>query len=317
MSDSDDDIGRLIRGDHRILAVYRGFLGVVYVCRQELPQDTHVYKAIKTFRRSKKLVARGLFARELAYWVALPPHPNVVQAKDADTVNEQLVLEFVPGPTLHSVARRGPVHPRHFLLWAQQIGAGLQFLHANQFVHRDLRPANILIDTHRKLTAKISDLGIGKPLDESATTHTVIGTFRYMAPEVHDAQTDYRSDIFSFGATLFFLLTAREAVPLTTTNLEKVHSPARWVPGLPEEVAGVILKCLARNPTDRYQSMTELIEAMSSFSEWPIEPSYYEHCESHEFDFFADRPDATCPFCRYQTDFKRRQEYVARILAQL
>lgn len=144
----NDDVGRLIRGDHRIVTVYRGFLGVVYLCRQDLPQGNHVYKAIKTFRRSKEIASRGLFARELAYWVALPPHPNLVQAKDADTVNEQLALEFVPGPNLHSVARRGPIHPRHFLRWANQIAAGLHFLHVdNHFVHRGLRPENILFDT--------------------------------------------------------------------------------------------------------------------------------------------------------------------------
>lgn len=135
-----------------------------------------------------------------------------------------------------------------------------------------------------------------------------------MAPEVHAGKTDFRSDIFSFGATLFFLATAREAVALTTENLQSVRSPSAWVAGIAENVAKVILKCLARDPNERYKST---IEAMKSFSEWPIEPAEYQRCPKHDFEFYADRGDAICPFCGYEADFERRTQYVAHLLEQL
>ncbi len=308
-------VGDVIRGDHRILAVHEGFLGVVYICKQELPNGKHIYKAIKTFRDEDSAVCRGLFARELTYWVNLPPHPNVVQAKDADTVNNLLILEFVFGPTLQEVAHRNPVHPTYFIRWARQIAAGLRFLHVeNQFVHRDLRPANILIDMKRELTAKISDLGIGKPFNPEVSQHTVIGTFSYMAPEVHRGDTDFRSDIFSFGATLHCLLTGRYAIAQTTKNLRTVISPSRLVPGVPENVARMVLKCLDREPTHRYPNMEEVIGALDSIAEWPVSSPLYDRCRAHDFHFYCGYSQAACPFCLYEKRMRDDEKALDRTL---
>ena len=308
-------VGDVIRGDHRILAVHEGFLGIVYICKQQLPDGRFIYKAIKTFKDADSAVCRGLFERELTYWVNLPPHPNVVQARDADTVNHLLVLEYVYGPPLQQVAHKNPVHPRHFLRWARDIAEGLRFLHENEFVHRDMRPANVLIDIKRRLTAKISDLGIGKPFDPEAGHHTVIGTYSYMAPEVHRGLTDYRSDIFSYGATLHCLLTGRYAIAQTTKNLRTVMSPSSVVPGVSEDVARVVLKCLDRDPAERYPTMEAVLEALEPITEWDVSSSPYRLCEKHGYHFFCGNPRPNCPFCAYERE-QERYELRLRELAK-
>ncbi len=307
-------VGEIIRGDHFILAVHEGYLGIVYICKQQLPNGKFIYKAVKTFKDADNEVCRGLFKRELTYWVNLPPHPNVVQAKDADTVNHLLVLEFVPGPTLQRVAHKNPIHPRHFLAWARQIADGLRFLHDNQFVHRDLRPANILIDTKKELTAKISDLGIGKPFNPAASHHTVIGTYAFMAPEVHHGRTDFRSDIFSFGATLHCMLTGRYAIVQTTKNLRRVTSPSEVVPAVPEEVARIILKCVEREPEKRYLNMEEVIAALEPITEWSIDSKFYRHCVEHDYLYYCGYTKTQCPFCLYEKHMRRDEEALAWIL---
>ena len=305
-------VGDVIRGDHVILSVHEGCLGVVYICKQQLPNGKSIYKAIKTFKDADNEVCRGLFERELTYWVNMPPHPNVVQARDADTVNNLLVLEYVHGPTLQDVAHKNPTHPRHFLHWARGIAAGLRFLHIeNEFVHRDMRPANVLIDTKRNLTAKISDLGIGKPYNPDVGHHTVIGTFSYMAPEVHRGLTDYRSDIFSYGATLHCLLTGRYAIAQTTKNLRAVMSPSSVVQGVPEDLARVVLKCLDREPGERYQNMDEVIAALAPIEEWTVSETRYRRCERHNYHYYCENPRPCCPFCLYEKQLERDEQFLA------
>ncbi len=308
----DSPIGEVIRGDHHVLAAYRGFLGVVYICRQDLPRGRHVFKAIKTFRKGK--ATQRLFDGELAYWVALPPHPNVVQARDADTVHQLLVLEFVPGPNLREVAQRGPIHPQHFLNWALEIAAGLGFLHEQEFLHRDLRPENVLIDPSCNLRAKISDLGIGKPFDPEAASHTVIGTYNFMAPEVHRGETDFRSDIFSYGATLYYLLTGRYAVKLSTKDLDRVVPPQAIITEIPLGVQEIVLQCLDCDPDSRPQTMAEVSAALDAIDSWDPVQFRYDTCAVHGYAYLKDARQARCPFCDYVEDFERRQQKLATYL---
>lgn len=317
MAEKRYGVGDVIRGDHVVLSVHEGFLGIVYLCRQSLPRGKAVYKAIKTFRHRDDALNRRLFEAELSYWTQLPAHPNVVQARDADTTNMFLVLEFIPGPNLRDVAYRSPVHPRHFLQWARQIAAGLRFLHVeNHFLHRDLRPANVLVDTAHGLTAKITDLGIGKPFNPTATSHTVIGTYTYMAPEVHEGRTDYRSDIFSFGALLYYLLTGRDAVKLTTKNLSHVASPHEVVPEAPASLAELIVHCLEPKPERRAHSIVEVAPRLDTMGEWPVNERLYRACWVHDFSYFVDGPGEGCPFCRYEKDLRQSEEWLEQVLRQ-
>jgi serine/threonine protein kinase len=307
-------VGDLIHGGHRVLAIHTTELAMVYICKQDLSGGKPVFKAIKTFRLSSD-VSHALFERELVNWVSIPRHPNIVQAKDADTIKKLLFLEFVPGPNLRNVAWKCPAHPRHFLQWSSQIAKALRFLHKDHhFIHRDIRPTNILIDTAHELTAKISDLGIGKPYDAAAAEHTIIGAFAYMAPEVYDGRTDYRSDIFSFGATLYFLLTGSYAAKLSTQSMDQVISPSELVPAIPESVSAWVLKCLEKDQDRRYQTMDEVIEASKNFREWPIDSMPFEQCPLHAYSYYSASSKFRCPFCVYIKNFQKREEELKRFL---
>jgi serine/threonine protein kinase len=308
------NVGDLIQGNHRVLAVHTTELAMVYICKQDLPGGKPAFKALKTFRLSRD-VSQALFERELVNWVSVPKHPNIVQAKDADTVNKLLFLEFVPGPSLRKVAWKCPTHPRHFLRWANQIGEALRFLHQDhQFLHRDIRPANVLIDTAHELTAKLSDLGIGKPFDPAASQHTIIGAFAYMAPEVYDGHTDYRSDIFSFGATAYFLLTGDYAAKLSTRSLGHVTSPSELVPAIPESVSAWVLKCLNRDEDRRYQTMDEVLAEAKSFREWPVDSMPFEQCPLHAYSYHSSSSKFRCPFCVYTKNFQKQEEDLMRAM---
>lgn len=301
-------VGDTIRGDNRVLAAHEGNFGVVYICRQDLPGGKPLYKAIKTFRDSGSPACKRLFERELTYWSGLPPHPNVVQARDADTVNQLLILEYVHGPTLHDLAFRSPVHPGRFIQWAREIASGLEFLHENEFVHRDLKPSNILVDVRRDLTAKITDLGIGKRLDPSDAEHTIIGSHRYMAPEVHGARTDYRSDIFTFGATLYFLLSGRNAIRATTRRTLDIRPLEEFGLGVPRKTTQLVAKCLEREPDRRFETVGELRSALDELEMWPTDRMPLERCEKHRYYFYHSPSSmAACPFCRFEARAKRRE----------
>ncbi|MCZ6793401.1 MAG: serine/threonine-protein kinase [Planctomycetota bacterium] len=299
------EVGQEITPGYRVFSMFHGFLGVVYIgCKEQHPDEPRKFIAVKTFRHGDQL-SRGLFDAELENWVRLPGHPNVVRALGADRKRNLLILEFVPGPSLQKIAHRRPVHPRHFLRWAGATAAGLRFLHEeNHFVHRDLRPANILVDTDDGLCAKISDMGIGKPLDPEARQHTVIGTFTYMAPEVFDGRTDYRSDIFSFGATIYYLLTGMDAIKLTTQHMTRVATPE--IPGVPRAVSSLVLRCLERQPEARFPSMNDVVEAIAAIDDWRPPSDWYRHCEEHDYDYRVESRDDVCPFCAHHREFEKR-----------
>ena len=132
-----------------------------------------------------------------------------------------------------------------------------------------------------------------------------------MAPEVHQGLTDYRSDIFSYGATIHCLLTGRYAIAQTTKNLRAVMSPSSVVRGVPENLARVVLKCLDREPAQRYQNMEEVIEALEPIEEWTVSESLYRRCEEHDYHYNCANPRPSCPFCLYE----KRQAHDELLLA--
>ncbi|HLF28522.1 MAG TPA: protein kinase [Anaerolineae bacterium] len=212
------------------------------------------------------------FERE-AKVVATLRHPNIVQVHDFDVDNGQyyMVMEYIDGVTLKTMLEQ--LHARGEWLTLSDatniilsVGSALRYAHERNMVHRDVKPANVMItrDGHVILT----DFGIAKIM--SATNLTVsgamVGTPSYMSPEQGMGEPgDERSDIYSIGVMLYQLAVGRLpydadtplAVVLKHIN-EPLPIPRALKPDLPEEVERIILKALAKNPDDRYPTVGEM-----------------------------------------------------------
>jgi serine/threonine-protein kinase len=190
-----------------------------------------------------------------------------------------IALEFVDGTDLHDyVSQNGPLRPDLGLSVVMQGCRALQHAHDNSIIHRDVKPSNFLVtfrDGH--IVVKLTDLGLAREVenDEFRLTRlgTTVGTIDYIAPEQarDSGLADGRSDLYSLGATWFFLLTGRAPFPkgglgervlrLLTEEAPDVRSVNKSVPA---ETAAVIRRLLAKDPADRYQTPTELLHELEA-----------------------------------------------------
>jgi serine/threonine-protein kinase len=237
--------------------------------------------------------AQELFLREVRAAAQLV-HPNIVTAYDANEVDGRyyLVLEFVDGPNLEQLVRQqGPVAVGTACDYVRQIARGLQCAHLRGMVHRDVKPANILIQ-RRGLNGddvglvKISDFGLARlhtpnAADEShpgtilTKENTVMGTPDFLSPEQARSlhKTDIRSDLYSVGCTFHFLLTGQVPFPGGNT-LDKLirHNTEKPTPinelrrDTPAEVAAILSRLLSKHPKERYQTPAELAAALEPFA---------------------------------------------------
>lgn len=205
-------------------------------------------------------------------------HPNLVAIYDIRYDNDQqgwIVMEFIEGESLRDHLDRsidtslGPVHsyeygsPQKVLPVFAQIVAGMTYLHDQGIVHRDLKPANIFLE---KGLAKIGDYGLSKYISASrrAGQTESVGTFHYMAPEIGKGEYGKEIDIYSLGIILYEMLTG--SVPFDGQSTQEIllkHLTADPdLSMLPDHLAEVIGKCLAKNPLARYRDGRELLGAL-------------------------------------------------------
>jgi serine/threonine-protein kinase len=220
---------------------------------------------------------RQRFFREARAAGALS-HPGIVSVFD---VGEQegvpfLVMEFVPGRTLSDAIKRGERSSLERVCEiGQQIAEALGHAHRKGVIHRDIKPANILLaasEADGTEQAKITDFGVAKlAAGEITTTGQLLGTPAYMPPEQFTgAPIDGRADLFSLGVILYWMASGEQPFPgetMSAVSYKIVHTepvpPAKLNPAIPAAMESVILKCLAKNPAERYQTGEELAQALA------------------------------------------------------
>jgi eukaryotic-like serine/threonine-protein kinase len=248
----------------------RGAMGTVY--RAKDPAMDRVV-ALKTIISLVLASEHGDDFRERFYREARAAgaltHPGIVPVFD---VGEHeglpfLVMEFISGKTLADTIKKGErLKIDRVCEIGQKIADALGYAHQHGVVHRDIKPANILLtskETHGIERPKITDFGVAKlAVGHTTLTGQILGTPAFMPPEQFTgAPIDGRADIFSLGVVLYWMATGEQPFPgesMTAVSYKVVHTepvpPRKLNPSIPVKLESIILKCLAKNPDERYQT---------------------------------------------------------------
>jgi serine/threonine protein kinase/Flp pilus assembly protein TadD len=272
-------VGRTISHFEILEKLGEGGMGVVY-CARDLKLDRLVALKILTPEQMANPRRRHRFAREAKAASALN-HPNIVTIYEIETVDsvDYIAMEYIRGETLRELVPSAGMELYLALDYASQTASALAAAHAAGIVHRDVKPANIMVN--KSGLVKLLDFGIAlieePEVDPNATTSTmafltrpgtVVGTLAYMSPEhAQGGGVGPRSDIFSLGVVLYQMLTGTlpfQAASQVRLLYEIVHTPApalsRMRPELPPALGQVLDKALEKDPEQRYQSAGELLQ---------------------------------------------------------
>jgi len=276
--------GFVIAGKFRLLdRIGKGGMGHVFLCEHISLRRRVALKVLGPEQSSDPhLVER--FQRE-GQAAACLHHPNIVQAFDIGKHGEMhyLVLEYVEGMNLHDfVQRNGPLDLVRACHCIRQVALGLQHAHEQGLIHRDIKPANLLLD--RQGVVKILDLGLARfndstdQLTQRANANAVLGTADFLAPEqaLDSSNVDIRADIYSLGTTFYYLLTGHGPFPegslmkkLYYHQTRQPDPPSAHRPGVPRELDEIILRMLAKQPADRFQTPAEVAKALEPWTQQP------------------------------------------------
>lgn len=274
----------LVFGNYVILdKLGEGGMGTVYKAEHRRMHRVVALKVVSTSAmKSPDAVKR--FHREVRTAAQLT-HPNIVVAYDADESNgvHFLVMEFVDGSDLSSyIKQNGPLSIGQAVDCLTQAARGVEYAHQQGIVHRDIKPHNLLIDSNG--TVKILDMGLARlsssvaavgGADASSLTESgaIMGTIDYMSPEqaLDTKHADARSDIYSLGCTLFYLITGRPCFKGDSMMKKLLAHREAPIPSLLDfnkeatpELNAVFQRMVAKSPADRFQSMPEVIAALTT-----------------------------------------------------
>ena len=243
----------------------RGGMGIVYKAHDQVLDRVVAFKMLPSDLRDNDVAVKN-FLREAKAAAGLN-HPNIVIVYDAgeEAGNYYIAMEHIEGKTLRDfVAIEGKIPVSGLLVVAAQLSKALDYAHGRNVVHRDIKGSNIMW-TEGKMV-KIMDFGLAKVIQEVVNFQTVVGgTPHYMSPEqILGEEIDRRADIYSLGVTLYECGTGTVPFPKGDVGYHHIHTPApdpRTInPDFPAEFSRIILKCLEKDPANRYQHAGEIFE---------------------------------------------------------
>jgi serine/threonine protein kinase len=275
-------------GKYKVLErIGAGGMGSVYLCEHKLMRRRVALKVLPT-AKAEDPSALERFYRE-ARAVAALDHPNIVRAYDIDQEDKLhfLVMEHVDGSNLQEIIKKsGAMDVLRACHYIRQAALGLQHAHETAgLVHRDIKPGNVLVD--RNGIVKILDMGLARFFHDKEDILTqkydenVLGTADYLAPEqaLDSHSVDIRADIYSLGATFYYCLTARTPFAEGTVAQKLIWHQTRqpkplrsFRPEVPEEIAAIIEKMMAKDVNQRYQTPQQVADALAPYTQTPIPP---------------------------------------------
>ena len=257
-----------------------GGMGAVFRGRDLRLDRVVAIKVIPSARRDPETLRRFRLEAQAA---AKLDHPNIARVYyvgEAEQWN-YIVFEFIDGVNIRDlVEMEGPLSVDDAVFYTRQVAEALQHAYDREVVHRDIKPSNVLVTAAG--AAKVVDMGLARntALDRSTADETAsgvtLGTFDYISPEQarNPRDADVRSDLYSLGCTLFYMLTGNPPFP-EGTALQKLLShgsqappdPRGWREDLSDELFEITMKLMAKRPGDRYQTPTELISDLVMLAE--------------------------------------------------
>lgn len=269
----------MFTGYELIEEIGRGGMGIVYKAYHRQLDRLAAVKLIRDSDFSDPQDCDRLLSEAKA--AAQLQHANIAQIYEVGQRDGRpfLAMEYVAGQSLAERLRTGPLPSLQAAELLIQLAKAVEFAHKRGVVHRDLKPANILLSDSPTLkpdTVKIVDFGLAKRLnstDRTRLTGSIIGTPCYMAPEQTGAgSTRPATDIWALGAILYECLTGRPPFqgPTALDILDQVRAqdpvpPSRLIPNLPRDLETICLKCLRREPANRYESADALADDLGRF----------------------------------------------------
>jgi outer membrane protein assembly factor BamB/tRNA A-37 threonylcarbamoyl transferase component Bud32 len=307
-----------IDNQYRVTEKHLGGMSIVYIVLDEFSQRRFAVKALKeALLEDRAAVSR--FSAEARTWMNLGRQENIVEAIIYREIEGQpfLFLEYVEGTNLQSlIETERQLFPPQVVAFMQQACAGMRYVHQARVgpgqegvVHRDLKPANLMLT--RAAQIKITDFGLAKAHGMPGEHNDVgigLGTYLYMPPEqlLDASSADRTSDVYSFGATFYVALTGRP--PIQGPNVgqlvrnimgQEPARPSQLAPGIPPDLEELIMRCVAKQRHDRFQSFEEVERALQGVEELvaAAHSGRDDVWRCRGCGYLTARGQRTCPIC--------------------